>query len=181
MIALITGNLTPAASRRIEIVAALPSHFRVDDPESTGFGRRIRINPNRSGGNPGFSGSRIRAIPDSEEEDQVVQPSTLEEVKAARVRKRNFSTSVISERTIQIGDGGGKFLLDLTHDIFNRSMYLQENQTSSLLLVKPKLPMKNCSAGPHRPQPPGEILRWSRVPQVRLPLSTTSALGPAEL
>ena len=36
--------------------------------------------------------------------DDFIQPSTLEEIKSSRVRKRTFSTSVISERTIQIKD-----------------------------------------------------------------------------
>ena len=69
-------------------VIALPSHFKVDDPEPLGydanFGRRIIQNPDL--------------------EDQIVQASTLEEVKASRVRKRTFSASVISERTIQLKD-----------------------------------------------------------------------------
>lgn len=57
----------------------MPAHFKVDDPERS-FGRRIP------------------------HQDQIVQASTIEEVKASRVRKRTFSASVISERTIQIED-----------------------------------------------------------------------------
>ena len=63
---------------------SLPSHFKVDDPENSGFGRRLR--------NKNFNN------------DQIIQASTLEEVRASRVRKRIFSTSVISERTIQLKD-----------------------------------------------------------------------------
>ena len=70
--------------RRTDSVISLPSHFKVDDPENSGFGRRLR--------NKNF------------ETDQIIQASTLEEVRASRVRKRIFSTSVISERTIQLKD-----------------------------------------------------------------------------
>ena len=45
-----------------------------------------------------------RIIQNSDLDDQIVQASTLEEVKASRVRKRTFSASVISERTIQLKD-----------------------------------------------------------------------------
>eukprot|EP00093_Oithona_nana_P009762 09762.XXX_515015_526865_1 [CDS] Oithona nana genome sequencing. len=70
--------------RRTDSVISLPSHFKVDDPENSGFGRRLR--------NKNFNN------------DQIIQASTLEEVRASRVRKRIFSTSVISERTIQLKD-----------------------------------------------------------------------------
>ena len=41
---------------------SLPSHFKVDDPENSGFGRRLR--------NKNFNN------------DQIIQASTLEEVRA---------------------------------------------------------------------------------------------------
>jgi hypothetical protein len=82
-------------------VVALPPHFRVDDPDESAFeadfGRRI---------------SRHNSNDDLQ--DQIVQASTQEEIKASRVRKRNFSTSVISERTIQIRDEDDENSLDRT-------------------------------------------------------------------
>lgn len=77
-------------------------------------------------------------------QDQIVQASTLEEVKASRVRKRTFSASVISERTIQIKDD------DDNNSVRNRGPEKATEATSSTVSTSPLTTLGQLGLGSSR-------------------------------